>query len=100
MVIVADSDIDPTDTARMMHAMDTRWQSDPGSLTIKQSIHIPIDPSWREMFLRSKIVIDTTRQNSSEGGPKSFPLDNRTVVEERAPESFELVDKKWDEYFE
>jgi hypothetical protein len=51
------------------------------------------------MFLSSKIVIDATRQISSEGGPESFPLDNRTVVEERALEAFKLVEKKWDTYF-
>jgi len=100
VVIVVDSDIDPTDNARVMHAVGTRWQPDPGSLMVKQSIHMPVDPSIREMFLSSKIVIDATRQLSSEGGPESFPLDNRTAVEERAPGSFELVDKKWDTYFE
>ena len=99
IVVVVDSDIDPTDTSRVMHAVGTRWQPDPASLIIKQSIHIPVDPSCKEMFLSSKIVIDATRQLSSEGGPESFPLDNRTVVEERAPEAFKLVEKKWAEYF-
>ncbi|MBM4309827.1 MAG: UbiD family decarboxylase [Deltaproteobacteria bacterium] len=99
IVIVVDRDIDPTDTARVMHAVGTRWQPHPASLLVKQSIHIPVEPSCREMFLSSKIVIDATRQLSSEGGPNMFPLDNRTVVEERAPEAFEIVDSKWAEYF-
>lgn len=99
VVIVVDSDIDPTDTARVMHAVGTRWQPDPASLIVKQSIHIPVDPSCREMFLSSKIVIDATRQLSSEGGPETFPLDNRTAVEEQAPEGFSLVDAKWNDYF-
>jgi len=99
IVIVVDGDIDPTDTSRVMHAVGTRWQPDPASLIVKQSIHIPVDPSCREMFLSSKIVIDATRQLSSEGGPESFPLDNRTAVEERAPGAFALVDEKWEDYF-
>lgn len=99
VVVVVDSDIDPTDTARVMHAIGTRWQPDPASLTVKQSIHIPVEPSCREMFLSSKIVIDATRQLPAEGGPEVFPLDNRTVVEERAPEAFETVDRNWERYF-
>jgi hypothetical protein len=51
------------------------------------------------MFLSSKIIIDATRQMESEGGPETFPLDNRTALEEKAEESFEIVDKRWDEYF-
>jgi 3-polyprenyl-4-hydroxybenzoate decarboxylase len=99
IVVVVDKDIDPTDTSRVMHAVGTRWQPDPASLIVKQSIHIPVDPSCREMFLSSKIVIDATRQLASEGGPALFPLDNRTVVEERAADAFELVANKWEEYF-
>jgi 3-polyprenyl-4-hydroxybenzoate decarboxylase len=99
VVIVVDKDIEPTDTSRVMHAVGTRWQPNPASLIVKQSIHIPVDPSCREMFLSSKIVIDATRQLPSEGGPEVFPLDNLTVVEERASEAFDLVERKWEEYF-
>ncbi len=99
MVIVLDKDIDPTDLSRVMHAVGTRWQPDPASLVVKQSFHIPLEPSSREMFLSSKIVIDATRQLPGEGGPDVYPDDNRTAVEERAPEAFEMVDRKWDEFF-
>ena len=98
VVIVVDKDIDPTDMSRVMHAMGTRWQPHPASLIVPQTIHIPIDPSCREMFLSSKIVIDATRQQPGEGGPNVYPEDNRTALIEKAPEAFALVDKKWDTY--
>ncbi|MEI6125759.1 MAG: UbiD family decarboxylase domain-containing protein, partial [Pseudomonadota bacterium] len=100
VVIVVDKDIDPTDLSRVMHAVGTRWQPGTASLIVKQSTHIPIDPSCREMFLSSKIVIDATRQQPEEGGPDIYPEDNRTVLEERAAEAFHLVDRKWSSYFE
>ena len=99
VVIVVDKDVDPTDMSRVMHAMGTRWQPHPASLIVPQTLHMPIDPSNREMFLSSKIVIDATRQQPGEGGPDIYPEDNRTVMEERAAGAFALVDKKWDSYF-
>ena len=92
-------DVDPADISRVLHAVATRWQPGPASLIINQSFHMPIDPSLKEMFLSSKIVIDATRQLSSEGGPELFPEDLRTALKERVPESFDLVEKKWDSYF-
>jgi len=99
MVIMVDRDIDPTDLTRVMHAVATRWQPDPASLIVKQSFHFLLDPSTHRNFLSSKIVIDATRQLPAEGGPKEFPLDNRTVMEEEAGAAFELVDEKWEQYF-
>ncbi|MCX5905434.1 MAG: UbiD family decarboxylase, partial [Proteobacteria bacterium] len=99
MVIVLDKDVDPTDLARVMHAMGTRWQPVPASLMVHHSFHMPIDPSLKEAFLSSKIVIDATRQLPGEGGPDVFPADNRTVMEEKAKEAFDLVEKNWGKYF-
>lgn len=99
VVIVVDNDVDPTDLSRVMHAVGTRWQPGTASLKVAQSTHIPIDPSCREMFLSSKIVIDATRQQPGEGGPDIYPDDNRTVMEERAAAAFEIVEKKWASYF-
>jgi 4-hydroxy-3-polyprenylbenzoate decarboxylase len=99
VVIVVDNDVDPTDLSRVMHAIGTRWQPGTASLNVRQSSHIPLDPSCREMFLSSKIVIDATRQQPGEGGPDVYPEDNRTVLEERAAGAFEIVDKKWSSYF-
>ena len=99
MVIVLDKDIDPTDLSRVLHAVGTRWQPDPASLIVRQSFHIPLEPSSREMFLSSKIVIDATRQLPGEGGPDVYPDDNRTVMDERAAGAFETIDRNWTNYF-
>ena len=99
VVIVVDKDVDPTDLSRVMHAVGTRWQPGSASLIVPQSTHIPIDPSCREMFLSSKIVIDATRQQPGEGGPDIYPEDNRTALEEKAAEAFGLVDRNWSAYF-
>jgi len=99
MVIVLDKDIDPTDLSRVIHAVGTRWQPDPASLLVKQTFHIPLEPSSREMFLSSKIVIDATRQLPGEGGPDIYPEDNRTVMDERAADAFKVIDGKWDTFF-
>jgi 3-polyprenyl-4-hydroxybenzoate decarboxylase len=99
MVVIVDKDIEPSNIPRVLHAMGTRWQPVPASLMISHSIHMPIDPSLKEPFMSSKIIIDATRQLPSEGGPDSWAPDLRTVMEERAPEAFEIVDRKWDEYF-
>jgi 4-hydroxy-3-polyprenylbenzoate decarboxylase len=94
IVIVVDKDVDPTDLVRVMHAVATRWQPDPASLIVKQSFHFLVDPSTQRNFLSSKIIIDATRQFPAEGGPKSWPADNRTIMEEQAPRAFELIDGK------
>ncbi len=99
VVIVVDKDVDPTDLSRVMHAIGTRWQPGTASLKIDHTIHIPIDPSCREMFLSGKMIIDATRQQPGEGGPDVYPEDNRTALQERAPGSFELVDQNWESYF-
>lgn len=99
VLIVVDKDVDPADIPRVLHSVATRWQPVPASLLVSHSFHMPIDPSLADMFKSSKIVIDATRQLPSEGGPEIFPADLRTSLEERAPESFELVEKKWDTYF-
>ena len=99
MIIILDQDVDPTDLSRVMHAVGTRWQPWPASLTVKQTFSFMIDPSTHRNALSSKILIDATRQLPAEGGPNVFAEDNRTVMEERAADAFELVDQRWDEYF-
>lgn len=99
MVIVVDKDIEPSNIPRVLHAMGTRWQPVPASLLVNHSFHMPIDPSLKEPFMSSKIIIDATRQLPSEGGPDSWVPDLRTVMEEKAAEAFQIVDKKWTDYF-
>ncbi|MDE0130567.1 MAG: UbiD family decarboxylase [Gammaproteobacteria bacterium] len=99
MIIILDKDVDPTDITRVLHAVTTRWQPWPASLTVRQTFSFMIDPSTQRNALSSKILIDATRQLPAEGGPNVFAEDNRTVMEERAADSFKLVDRRWDEYF-
>ncbi|MCY3605820.1 MAG: UbiD family decarboxylase [Gammaproteobacteria bacterium] len=99
MIIILDKDVDPTDLTRVLHAVTTRWQPWPASLTVRQTFSFMIDPSTHRNALSSKMLIDATRQLPAEGGPNVFAEDNRTVMEERAADSFKLVDARWDEYF-
>ena len=99
MIIILDKDVDPTDLSRVMHAVTTRWQPHPASLTVRQTFSFMIDPSTHRNALSSKILIDATRQLPAEGGPNVFAEDNRTVMEERAADAFDLVDERWDDYF-
>ncbi|MBW1823369.1 MAG: UbiD family decarboxylase [Deltaproteobacteria bacterium] len=99
IVIIVDTDVEPSNITRVLHAVGTRWQPVPASLSVHHSFHMPIDPSLKEPFMSSKIIIDATRQLPSEGGPDSWVPDLRSVMEEKAPDAFDIVDKKWDEYF-
>ena len=99
MIIILDKDVDPTDLTRVLHAVTTRWQPWPASLTVRQTFSFMIDPSTHRNALSSKMLIDATRQLPAEGGPQEFAEDNRTVMEERAADSFKLVEQRWDEYF-
>jgi len=44
IIIVVDSDVEPSDMSRVIHAVATRWQPVPASLLVSHSIHMPIDP--------------------------------------------------------
>jgi 4-hydroxy-3-polyprenylbenzoate decarboxylase len=99
IVIVVDKDVDATDMTQVLHAVATRWQPHPATLIIPQSRGMQLDPSTAVRGVSSKIVIDATQQLSQEGGPKSWPPVSRIVLEEEAPDSLELVNKKWPEYW-
>lgn len=92
IIIVLDRDVDPTDTARVLHALGTRWQPGTAAQFVRRALSIPIDPSTGRGFMSSKIVIDATRQLPAEGGPKSWPEDNRAALIARAPEAFAEID--------
>ena len=99
IVVVVDKDVDVTNMTQVLHAMATRWQPHPASLIIPQTWSIPLDPSSPKMFVTSKIVIDATQQLPAEGGPSSWQPVSRVLLDEQAPESFGLVEKKWSEYW-
>lgn len=98
-IIVVDKDVNILDLHDVMAAVGSRWQPDPASLIIKQMQGMVVDPSTHQDGMTSKIVIDATRQFPAEGGPDSFPPVSRTLLEEGAPGVFELVDKRWPEYW-
>lgn len=99
VIIVVDKDIDIMDMTQVLHSIATRWQPHPASLIIPQIRSMTLDPSSPKRGLTSKIVIDATKQLSTEGGPESWPKVSRVILEEMAPESFNLVKEKWPEYF-
>jgi 3-polyprenyl-4-hydroxybenzoate decarboxylase len=57
------------------------------------------DPSRPTTGLSSKFVIDATRQLPAEGGPKTWPAVSKVLLEQGSPETFELVDSNWAEYW-
>ncbi len=99
VIIVVDKDIDVTNMSQVLHAIATRWQPHPATIIIPQTRGNPLEPSAPVRGLTSKIIIDATQQLPQEGGPKSWPPVSRVLLNEMAPESFELVDKKWPEYW-
>jgi 3-polyprenyl-4-hydroxybenzoate decarboxylase len=96
--IVVDKDVDVMNITEVLHAVATRWQPHPATLIIPQANSFMIDPSMPKRLVTSKIIIDATRQLPLEGGPKSFARLNRNILQEEAPQSFEIVEKKWPEY--
>jgi UbiD family decarboxylase len=99
IIIVVDKDVDVMNITEVLHTVATRWQPHPATLIIPQANTFMVDPSLPQRLVTSKIIIDATRQLPAEGGPKSFPPLNRNLLKEKAPQSFETVEKKWSEYF-
>lgn len=99
VVIVVDDDVDVHDRSQIMRALGTRWQPHPASAVIPQTRGMPLDPSAPTRWLTSKIIIDATRQLPGEGGPDKWPEVSRVLLEELSPETFELVSRRWPEYF-
>jgi len=56
---------------------------------------MPLDPSSGDRGKSSKLVIDATRQLPEEGGPDTYPELNRTLLEQLAPEAFEVAMDNW-----
>jgi UbiD family decarboxylase len=95
IVVVVDDDVDILDQKQVHMALGSRWQPFAETHIFEEARGMPLDPSTVERYKSSKIVIDATRQWPEEGGPEKFPELNRTLLEEMAPESFELAEKKW-----
>jgi UbiD family decarboxylase len=98
LVIVVDDDVDIMSPAAVMKAIGARWQPS-ASVLIPQTQMMMPDPSRPTPMLSGKFIIDATRQLPQEGGPKHWPAQNRSLLEEGAPDAFELVAERWPEYF-
>jgi UbiD family decarboxylase len=100
VVIVVDKDVDPANPSQVLNALATRWQPHPASIFVPQTRSTLPDPSQPKRGLTSRIIIDATKQFPEEGGPETWPPENRALLEKNAPRSFDLVDKRWPEYLE
>ena len=97
IVIVVDEDLDVTNQEQMLAALGTRWQPANATHIYAPRGGFPLDPSAIQRGKTSKIAIDATRQWPEEGGRKSFPPMNRTLLETDIPNAFAAVDKRWGE---
>ncbi len=99
VAIIVDSDINILSPHEVFHAMAARWQPSASVMFPQAHLQMP-DPSRIVRGLSSKMVIDATRQFANEGGHESWPSLSRTVFEESCGDAFDLVDEKWEEYWE
>jgi len=97
VVVVVDKDMNVLDPVEMLFTIGSRWQPYPASEIIREARGIITDPSAREMWKTSKIVIDATMQLPEEGGPDVYPGRNRALLENGAPEAIPSVDAEFGE---
>ena len=98
-IIVVDDDLDIHDFTQVFHALGTRWQPHPASELIESTKGFPLDPSQPQRWVTSKMIIDATRQLPEEGGPEHWPDVSRVLLDEAHPEAFDLVARRWQDYF-
>ncbi len=98
IMIVVDNDVDVLNKDQVIHAMATRWQPHPATLVVPQARGTFLEPSTRLPRVTSNVIIDATKQLPEEGGPQKYPEVSRVLLEEAAPEVFNMVDSKWSEY--
>jgi len=96
--IVVDRDVDVLNRTEVMQAVGARWQPYPGAEIIREARGMALDPSSPKRPMSSKIVIDATRQLPEEGGPAIYPERNRDLLTKLAPQSFDIVERNWDQY--
>jgi 4-hydroxy-3-polyprenylbenzoate decarboxylase len=96
VTIVVDEDVDVLDWYEVGLAVGARY-TPTTSTEIFSGRGMPLDPSSSEedRYSSSKLVIDATRQWPEEGGPQEYAQLNRTLLEELAPESFDIAMKNW-----
>jgi UbiD family decarboxylase len=98
VVILVDDDVEIRNPRRVIAALGARWQPDPASLIIPQTLAQQLDPSGGGKKVTSKIIIDATRQMPEEGGPAVWPPLNRELLVSAHPDVLQKADAKWDEW--
>ena len=96
VTIVVDEDVDVLNWYEVGLAMGARY-TPATSTEIFAGRGMPLDPSSADRGESSKIVIDATRQLPEEGGPDVYPELNRTLLENLAPEAFDIAMENWGE---
>ncbi|MFQ5636334.1 MAG: UbiD family decarboxylase, partial [Gammaproteobacteria bacterium] len=99
LIIVVDKDVDVRNKTQIFQALGTRWQPHPAASLIRETKGFPLDPSAPTRWVTSKMIIDATRQFAAEGGPESAPRISRELLRELSPGTFDLVARRWDEYW-
>ncbi len=99
VIIIVDRDIDIYDKGEIFQALGTRWQPHPAAEIIEETRGMPLDASAPKRFQTSKIIIDATRQFSEEGGPNIWPEISKVMLEKLSPETFDLIEQNWEDYF-
>ncbi|MEC9375768.1 MAG: UbiD family decarboxylase [Pseudomonadota bacterium] len=95
IVIVVDHDVDVMSQHDLLAAVGSRWQPWNNHQVYESLPALPVDPSIVTPGKGSKIAIDATIQWPEEGGRENFAALNRTTLLNGAPESFEIMDKKY-----
>jgi len=95
VIVVVDEDVDVLDSRQVNMAIGSRWQPNTATTIMEGLRGMPLDPSIDAKGKTSKIVIDATIKWPEEGGPEQFARLNRALLEDLAPQSFELVEQKW-----
>ena len=96
VTIVVDEDVDILNWYEVGLAVGARYT--PATATeIFSGRGMPLDPSadQEDRYASSKLVIDATRQWPEEGGPEVYPQLNRTLLEELAPDAFDIAKGNW-----
>ncbi len=96
VTIVVDEDVDILNWYEVGLAVGSRYTPETAT-EIFAGRGMPLDPSSRQedRYASSKIVIDATRQWPEEGGPETYPKLNRVLLEELAPDAFDLAMGNW-----
>ena len=94
VTVVVDEDIDIYNWYDVGLAIGARYTPETAT-EIFSGRGMPLDPSSATRRESSKLIIDATRQFPEEGGPEVFPVRNRVLFDELAPDATGKAQEKW-----